>query len=321
MSSDMDAHALSDSRSHASSKAPGQGDPGGPEERLRTLSAERPLSESAGLGFQGLAVADRLQSTLDIEGLLEAFSEEVGQFVPHAQLAYVNEEEGLKTVLGRGGRHRCRYALELAGEPLGELALGRGRPFRQAERERLEALLRLLMAPLRSALLYRRAVASGYRDPVTGIGNRAAFDGTFAREVVLAQRHGTPLSLLMLDIDHFKRINDRHGHVAGDTVLEGIAQCLRECTRSSDIAFRYGGEEFALVLSSTDLGGARQLASRIREAVERHEHRYQGARLRVTVSLGACALRAGEDARSLLQRVDEALYAAKRAGRNRVESC
>jgi diguanylate cyclase (GGDEF)-like protein len=190
--------------------------------------------------------------------------------------------------------------------------------FLPKETHLLETLLCALVYPLRNAILYKRALETAFKDPVTGISNRAAMDTVIRREVELSRRHGNQLSLIMLDIDKFKAVNDTHGHLAGDALLKGLAMCLQECIRSSDIVFRYGGEEFAIVLSNTDLPGAQLLAERIRRAVELREFRLERLAIKITVSVGVAQLGPKDDMPILIERADRALYAAKAQGRNRV---
>lgn len=157
------------------------------------------------------------------------------------------------------------------------------------------------------------------RDALTGLFNRGRFDRGIALETELAANTGRPLSLMMVDIDHFKHVNDTHGHPAGDKVLAGVAQCLRATLRPRDIVTRYGGEEFAVLLPETDADGAMVVAERVRQLIESTVHGTDPA-LRVTASLG-CATSGGRNAllspAELLEHADRALYAAKRAGRNR----
>lgn len=158
-------------------------------------------------------------------------------------------------------------------------------------------------------------------DKLTGLLNRRRFDEALPDEALRAERYKHPLALVILDVDHFKRYNDRHGHPRGDGVLRQMGKVLVRTKRSTDMAFRYGGEEFCLLLPETGLGEAKELAERVRLAVEREdflgEHTQPGARL--TASFGVAALAPGEEPRALVQRADDALYRAKEHGRNRVE--
>lgn len=152
-------------------------------------------------------------------------------------------------------------------------------------------------------------------DQLTGVGNRRLLDERLGEAVSFAQRHTLPLSIAMIDVDHFKLFNDTHGHEAGDAVLRGLGKLLRRETRQEDITARFGGEEFVVMMPGTDTDGARTMAERIRCAFENTEidPRYGCA----TASFGVAHLREDDSPESLLARADRALYAAKEAGRNR----
>jgi diguanylate cyclase (GGDEF)-like protein len=171
---------------------------------------------------------------------------------------------------------------------------------------------------MRNALLYRAATQSALRDPLTGTGNRIAMDQTLQREIEMSRRHQQPLSLLMLDIDHFKHINDTHGHSAGDDVLKAVATSIKEQLRNVDMVFRFGGEEFLILLSNTSREAAAMVGERLRFAVQAHDYTADGNMIELTVSLGCSTLLPGESVESLLRRADSALYVAKREGRNRL---
>ncbi len=158
-------------------------------------------------------------------------------------------------------------------------------------------------------------------DPLTGIANRGAFDRELVRAAGRAQLDGTPLSLLMIDIDHFKQFNDKFGHSVGDLVLKRLASVLVSIIKGRDLAARYGGEEFAIVLPNTKLPDAVSLAEIIRcgiNAVQLGDKSRGQGYGRISVSLGVSLFRPGEDPESFISRSDAALYRAKRSGRNRV---
>jgi len=162
-------------------------------------------------------------------------------------------------------------------------------------------------------------------DPLTGIYNRRYLERHLADEVARASRYHTPLSVLLMDVDRFKRINDTHGHPVGDVVLKGLARVIAKTVRGTDIVARYGGEEIIVLAPSTPRKTARSLAERLRVKIETASFPIpdQAGRkigvLRVTVSIGvACFGPDVRDARTLIRRADEALYEAKGAGRNRV---
>ena len=155
-------------------------------------------------------------------------------------------------------------------------------------------------------------------DGLTGLWNRRYFVELFGRELNRAERDQMPLSLLMIDIDHFKEVNDRHGHAAGDTVLAMLASHFRTQLRMIDVIGRLGGEEFGVGLPGIGLDEARGVAERMRVGLEALEIDAGGQTLRCTVSIGIAEWRGGESFDALLARADGALYAAKRTGRNRV---
>ncbi|WP_210395700.1 GGDEF domain-containing protein [Motiliproteus sediminis] len=163
--------------------------------------------------------------------------------------------------------------------------------------------------------LYRQA----HRDPLTGLANRRSIVAYLEREVLHSREHDVALSLMLLDLDKFKRINDTHGHAAGDEVLKTFASLLVSQSREEDLVGRYGGEEFLMILSGTPKSGAHQIAERLRSAC--HQQRViipAGEALQFTTSIGVAELNQDESIEQMLKRVDDALYAAKGGGRDRV---
>ena len=156
------------------------------------------------------------------------------------------------------------------------------------------------------------------RDSLTGAANRRQFMELAERELRRTRRYPRPVTLLMLDIDHFKRINDAHGHPAGDEVLRALVACVGGSLRGTDALGRVGGEEFAVLLPETAEDSARQIAERIRNDVERLVVRHQELELRLTISIGMATTRGGLALDDLFKLADDALYEAKRTGRNRV---
>jgi diguanylate cyclase (GGDEF)-like protein len=160
------------------------------------------------------------------------------------------------------------------------------------------------------------------RDKLTGLYNRARFDEYLNEQFAMAQRTGKPLSVIMVDVDHFKQVNDTHGHPAGDRILVAVSGSLGGRLRPRDLVARYGGEEFVLILPETDAAGAKVVAERTRQKVEGlATEAGVAAPVRVTISLGCATVGPAPygNARELLGAADRALYAAKRGGRNRVE--
>jgi diguanylate cyclase (GGDEF)-like protein len=165
--------------------------------------------------------------------------------------------------------------------------------------------------------LLRRATT----DPLTGIGNRAAFDARMTLELERCARGGSPFALLMIDVDRFKKFNDSHGHQAGDRVLQMVARTLDNNIRKVDYLARYGGEEFSIVAPNTGEEGVAHLAERLRYSVENTTVTWDGKPLNVTISIGAAVFNEiadADDASMVIRAADAQLYAAKCAGRNRV---
>jgi diguanylate cyclase (GGDEF)-like protein len=157
-------------------------------------------------------------------------------------------------------------------------------------------------------------------DPLTGLPNRRQLEARLALEAARSRRRGASFAVLMLDVDHFKRFNDTHGHQGGDEALRAVARALAAALRAGDFAVRYGGEEFAVVLPDTDAASAASVAERVRERVEGLRiavTSWESARATVSIGLAACPEDAEEVGR-LVARADTALYAAKQEGRNRV---
>jgi two-component system cell cycle response regulator len=168
----------------------------------------------------------------------------------------------------------------------------------------------------------KRIYEMSVRDGLTGVYNRRYFDDRLASEFAFAARHQTPLCVILADIDHFKQINDTHGHNCGDAVLKRIALELQASVRTEDLMARFGGEEFVMLTRGIDVDGGRAFAERVRGVVQRAVITWDGTRIPVTTSLGVAHTQSGATygkAELLVEAADTALYAAKRGGRNRVE--
>ena len=159
-------------------------------------------------------------------------------------------------------------------------------------------------------------ISRSMTDPLTGLPNRREFNDRLEERMSAWSRRKEIFTLLILDVDHFKKLNDEHGHLAGDQVLAAMGRALRTAIRREDAVARYGGEEFAILLPNTGLAPAMQVAQNVRDAVARIVVKHNGKQIKITTSGGLAAIQANEQAESLIQRADAALYAAKAGGRN-----
>jgi len=186
----------------------------------------------------------------------------------------------------------------------------------------LQHLTAVMSASLENARLQENIKQLGLLDPLTGINNRRFFDQRVQEEVTLAQRNDTPLSCLFIDLDHFKNINDTHGHQAGDEILKQVAAIFNDTMRTSDVLARYGGEEFVILLANTTSQAAYEIAERLRAIVADNPFPVSPSEsLTVTLSIGLSTL--GDNnhittTQHLVSFADQAVYAAKESGRNRV---
>jgi diguanylate cyclase (GGDEF)-like protein len=282
-----------------------------------TRAVESTLDAGRGLGEPDQLLV-LLHSTLDVNDLFRLFAREAGRALGAASVRYVNESRGLRLTYGRKARHATTAAIVIDDDALGSIVFTRSTPFSGRDEERIGRCLAALVLPLRNALLYRDAVQASITDALTGVHNRKFLETTLRREAGLSHRHGTPLSLIMIDIDDFKSINDEYGHQAGDAVLRTVAGALMECVRKTDILARFGGDEFAILLSNTRLPGAIAAARHVLGRVTRTSSRVASTILRVSPSIGVAALRKRDGHMRLFERADAALYAAKHAGGGRV---
>jgi len=263
-------------------------------------------------------ISSALQTTLEFDELIQIFSNKIQTLIPHNGFVYDNAEFGLKIRNGITTRHSCTYALKVEDMQLGSLKIMRRQRFDDEEIKLLESLLCSLIYPLKNATLFNQALKMAYTDPLTKTHNRASFRDTLQREIKLAHRNSSHLSIIFFDIDHFKDVNDNYGHECGDIALTSAANCIKDAVRGSDIIFRYGGEEFVILLSDTNIAGAQVIAERIRKNVENHTIAYGMEIIKLTASLGISTLRADDDSDSIIQRADNAMYHAKEKGRNQI---
>ena len=262
----------------------------------------------------------RLQTTLDCSDIIHMFAEEVRTLVNFDQVTHSASNQESIVIGEKAGTHSCQYNLSMDETDLGSITFSRKKRFIEEELCIIERLAGTLVFPLRNAKLYQSALRSALKDELTDFGNKRALASSLHREAELAIRHNSPLSIIMLDIDHFKAINDNFGHLAGDSILKDLAATIRKCARQSDLCFRFGGEEFLMILDNTDSQQALMVAERIRKTVAEFTYLYNGKIIPLTISIGAATFVEDETLENFQSRADSALYEAKQQGRNRVVS-
>lgn len=263
----------------------------------------------------------RLGTTLSLEEQLGIFSEELSDIVPFDTLTYRHRiaRQNFVYSTGLGGQHHCEYKLSLDGESYGTLSIFRRQRFSEEELQGIETLIGAAICPIRNACRFITIEQAALTDALTGIPNKRALDDNLLRASSLSDRHGQAYSLILIDLDHFKQVNDTYGHVTGDHLLRRVGEVLERALRTSDSVYRFGGEEFAVLLPHTGEHDAREVAERIRQAISGISIECSGERLSATSSCGVATHIKGELPEHWVTRADEALYQAKRNGRNRTE--
>jgi diguanylate cyclase (GGDEF)-like protein len=260
----------------------------------------------------------RLQTSLDIAVLIEIFTQELSGLMKPGLVRFQTPSGNSYSFGEDSGAHNCQFNLAIEDTKLGKLTVNRRKRYSEEEISIVEFMASLLVFPLRNALLYQEALANALTDELTGMGNKRALQSSLHREAERAIRHKIPLSAIIMDIDHFKMINDQFGHACGDAVLSQLAEVIKANFRKSDLCFRYGGEEFILLLDDADIGQAKHSAERLRQAIENELFVYNGEAHAITASFGCACFDASETLENFIVRADKALYSAKRNGRNQV---
>jgi len=276
-----------------------------------------PLTPEQELAIR-VRLSQALQMSLNPEEVIGLFYKHIQGVVSISGALFKYNDQNPDINVGRECLHHCDYRLTTDEGYLGEIIFSRSKRFAESELMTLELLLGSLVYPLRNAIRYQTAMRLALLDPLTMMGNRAALDSALRRELQLAERYSQDLSLLMVDVDYFKRINDEHGHHRGDLMLCAIAKGIESVCRGSDTIFRYGGEEFVVVLGKTNADGAKIIAERIRQQIEKTGITHNGKTISTTVSIGIATRDPGkkEQISDLFDRADAALYQAKTQGKN-----
>ncbi|MCG8519787.1 MAG: GGDEF domain-containing protein [Pseudomonadales bacterium] len=265
-----------------------------------------------------LRLSRRLGTTLILDQQVAMFADSLKELVEYDQLTYrhrIGRQEMVFSI-GLGGQHHCEYRLNLEGENYGLITINRRRRFAEEELAAIEQLLSVAICPIRNACQFAAMQQTALTDALTRVPNKRALDESLLKACSSGDRHGEEYSLILCDLDHFKRVNDTHGHIIGDHLLQEAAAQIEQAIRSSDGLFRFGGEEFAILLPHTTENDARLVAERIRARVSSFSLNCGEQDVAITCSLGVATRQKGEDTEQWQARADEALYRAKSRGRN-----
>jgi len=263
-----------------------------------------------------LSLHQRMQATLNTGVLVSRLFNWLGEQLPVVGIEYIYPDEHIELRSGESRQHSAHYVLRLEQRYLGEITLSGSKRMAEGQLYVLEQAMGVFVHYLKNALDYLELEKVAFRDSLTSVMNRTALDELLPKEVDRAQRYDYELSVMMVDIDHFKEINDRVGHLGGDQVLCEVSRVMRTNLRSSDLIFRYGGDEFLVIMPSTNLAGARTAAGQIMTAVKERPVAANGREVEPRMSIGVVSRQLGESPDELLLRVDDALYDAKKTGRD-----
>jgi diguanylate cyclase (GGDEF)-like protein len=284
------------------------------ELRLAELDTERSRVREATARFGEALVATHDPAQLIqvvVESAVEATGAAGGVVLgPHGELARAGDPDA--------GSERLAFPLRVGSSDFGSLVLTSDL-FEADTVETAASLAAQVVVALENARLHRMVERQAMVDSLTGLANRRSLEESLRSELARALRFGDSVCVVLADLDDFKQVNDRHGHAAGDEVLKAFAAALRKTVRESDVAGRWGGEEFALVLPGTDAAGGARLAERARATIEEHGVKMPNGELcSVTASFGVASFPESHELGEILAAADSALYAAKGQGKNRV---
>ncbi len=265
----------------------------------------------------GAALPEQLQTTLELAQQLQMFSMAVGKILPVTALTLLTAVGEYKAAGSYNGLHEYRSMLVLNEQCLAELVYQSEQPVTPMQQRKLLELEQQWLFPLRNALIVTRLQQLALRDTLTGLGKRRFFDDAIHKALQLTERKQQPLVLILLDLDNFKQVNDNFGHHAGDEVLLAVADAMRSTLRASDNLFRFGGDEFAVLLTAEDAQSAELVAHRLVKAISQH---HICVKFGVSASAGLASHLADESAKSIFNRADAALYEAKQNGKNVVRT-
>ncbi|WP_018691060.1 GGDEF domain-containing protein [Algicola sagamiensis] len=261
-----------------------------------------------------LQLLQQLQTTLDIHQLVTIFRNEMTKLFPLSHLFIRTERYEWHKSLDDITLYEEEIMIGDEKNSLGTILYGFSHILSKAQMKQLKLMHQVLFYPLKNALAYSNMQELAMVDPLTGLGNRSQFEKEYAERQDRAARYGQPFSILMLDLDNFKHVNDCYGHTIGDEVLNLFANLLQRALRATDTAFRFGGDEFLVLADTNKESPTECICERILAAANEHPRLKD---LDVTVSIGSANWCTHDCGKRLLQRSDDALYTAKYSGKNR----
>ncbi|KKO50096.1 diguanylate cyclase [Arsukibacterium sp. MJ3] len=257
-------------------------------------------------------LTSQLQTSLDIQQQLDIFSMYVGRLISIKGIR-LNTAFGEHNAAGSANAaHDYKSLLVLNQQCLAEVHYHSDQPFSPMQQRELLLLESEWLFALRNALVVARLQQMALKDPLTALGNRRFFDDSFSKAIQLSRRRQQPCALLLLDLDNFKKLNDNYGHAMGDELLIVIADCMRDALRITDSLFRFGGDEFAVILTEDDADSADLVARRLIKAINQH---HKCTQYGITASAGLAYLQPLQTVQQLFAAADLALYEAKAAGK------
>lgn len=258
--------------------------------------------------YRKLALAEQLQTSLELESLLNIFAMEASKFVDFCGLYFKNDEFSAQARGSKSGRKERQFELRVNQQYLGTLTYSVNSPITLTNYSILKELHQLLVHPLNNAILYQQAIKLSMQDSLTKLGNRRYFDQQLQRAMHHANRQGSRVGLMVCDLNKFKQINDSHGHHIGDQILVKFADILNECVRNSDSLFRFGGDEFIILIEDASTNSLAIITERINQLIANDSLM---AQYQVSTSLGGTFMTRADTEQTLFERADQLLYRHK----------
>jgi diguanylate cyclase (GGDEF)-like protein len=259
------------------------------------------------------SLLEKLQVTLALPEMLTIFAQEAAKLINFCGLSFHYDNQEITTANSVPGRQRLSFNLSINNNPIGQLIYNINSNLTRQQLRWLDVLHNQVVYPFRNAISYNKVLKLALIDSLTSIGNRCHFDDMIERNIGHANRHESAFSLMVLDLDEFKQVNDSHGHQEGDEILKAFANILKASVRGNDMVFRLGGDEFTILLDCPKHKAADALAARIQHQVAANPIM---GKYGVSTSIGCAHFEMGDSRDSLFARADEALYSAKALGKN-----